>query len=74
MTITSHEMLDTDIAQLQTLAAFLDDQLAQERGAREPWLANLEARTCTEALLLLSVLIPRLQAALRAKAAVEYWA
>jgi len=63
MTVTSREILETAIAQLQTLAAFLDDQLGQGRGAPEPSFANLEARACKEALLALRVLVPRLQAA-----------
>jgi hypothetical protein len=63
VTITSLEMLETAIAQLQTLAAFLDDQLGQVRGAREPSFVNREARACKEALVSLRMLIPRLQAA-----------
>ena len=63
MTITSREILETAIAQLQTLAAFLDDQLGQGAARVQPSFANLEARACKEALLALSALIPRLQAA-----------
>ncbi|HEY6482724.1 MAG TPA: hypothetical protein VIY54_04280 [Steroidobacteraceae bacterium] len=60
-------LLDTSIAQLQTLAAFL----AEEMGAQcqyTPYAAAApkatpEARACKEILLTISVLIPKLQAA-----------
>jgi hypothetical protein len=59
--ITPGELLDTSIAQLQTLVAFLGDQLGDRNGRPEP--ATLEARACEEILLSLSVLIPKLEAA-----------
>ena len=59
--ITPGQLLDTSIAQLQTLAAFLGDQLG-DRSDR-PESATSEARTCEEILLSLSVLILKLRAA-----------
>jgi hypothetical protein len=60
MTITPNELLDTSIAQLRTLAAFLREQLSQ--GAdRTPSAAQV--RACRELLGSLSALILRLQAA-----------
>jgi hypothetical protein len=53
--ITSGELLDTSIAQLQTLAAFLDEQLGDRSERAEP--AVSETRACKEILLSLSVLI-----------------
>jgi hypothetical protein len=61
MMITPGELLDTSIAQLQTLVAFLGDQLGDRNERPEP--ATLEARACEEILLSLSVLIPKLEAA-----------
>jgi hypothetical protein len=58
MMITSGELLDTSIAQLQTLAAFLDEQLGDRSERAEP--AASEARACKEILLSLSVLILKL--------------
>ena len=58
--ITPQELLDTSIAQLQTLAAFLHDQLADgsdDRGYGAP-----EAGACREILRSLRVLIPKLEA------------
>ena len=51
MTITPLELLDTSIAQLQTLVAFLDDEL----GGTES--ATLETRACKEIARSLCVLI-----------------
>lgn len=51
MTITPLELLDTSIAQLQTLVAFLDDQL----DARE--CATAEACACKEIARSLGTLI-----------------
>jgi hypothetical protein len=51
MTITPLELLDTSIAQLQTLVAFLDDEL----GGTES--AALETRACKEIARSLCVLI-----------------
>lgn len=51
MTITPHELLDTSIGQLQTLVAFLDDQMSwTESTARE-------TRACKEIAQSLSLLI-----------------
>jgi hypothetical protein len=61
MTLTPRVLLDTSIAQLQTLAAFLAEEMG-EYGHRSE-AANLEARACKEILLTISVLIPKLQAA-----------
>ena len=61
MTLTPRVLLDTSIAQLRTLAAFLAEEMGEY--ARQPESANLEARACKEILLTISVLIPKLQAA-----------
>jgi hypothetical protein len=61
MTITPRVLLDTSIAQLRTLAAFLADEIG-EYGQRSD-VTSLEARACKEILLTITVLIPKLQAA-----------
>ena len=61
MTITSSELLDTSIAQLRTLAAFLREQLGQ--GTDGVTSTTPQVRACREALGTLSELILRLQAA-----------
>jgi hypothetical protein len=61
MTVTPSVLLDTSIAQLRTLAAFLAEEMTEYRDKSEP--ASLEARACREILLTISVLIPKLQAA-----------
>jgi len=61
MMITPQELLDTSIAQLRTLAAFLSEQLGQSGERSES--AAMEVQRCEEILLSLSVLILRLQAA-----------
>jgi hypothetical protein len=61
MTLTPRVLLDTSIAQLRTLAAFLAEEMGEFREKSEA--ANLEARACKEILLTISVLIPKLQAA-----------
>jgi hypothetical protein len=61
MTLTPRVLLDTSIAQLRTLAAFLAEEMTEYRDKAEA--ANLEARACKEILLTISVLIPKLQAA-----------
>jgi len=61
MTLTPRVLLDTSIAQLRTLAAFLAEEMG-EYGQRSD-AANLEARACKELLLTISVLIQTLQAA-----------
>jgi hypothetical protein len=61
MRISPAELLDTSVAQLQTLTAFLGEQLG-DRNDR-PDSATSEARACGEILLSLSVLIVKLEAA-----------
>jgi hypothetical protein len=61
MTITPRLLLDTSIAQLQTLAAFLAEEMVEYR--QKTVAATPEARACKEILLTISVLIPKLQAA-----------
>ena len=61
MTITPRLLLDTSIAQLQTLAAFLAEEMGEYR--QKSVVATPEARVCKEILLTISVLIPKLQAA-----------
>ncbi len=61
MTLPPRLLLDTSIAQLRTLAAFLAEEMGEYREKSEP--ASLEARACKEILLTISVLIPKLQAA-----------
>ena len=61
MTLPPRVLLDTSIAQLRTLAAFLAEEMSEYREKVEP--ASLEARACKEILLTISVLIPKLQAA-----------
>jgi len=63
MTITPADLLDTSIAQLHTLAAFLGDQLDGSGGGGDVQSASSEVCACKDALVALSVLIPRLQAA-----------
>jgi hypothetical protein len=61
MTFAPRLLLDTSIANLRTLAAFLADELGN-CGHTSP-VPSAEARACQEALLTISVLIPKLQAA-----------
>ena len=61
MTITPNELLDTSIAQLRTLTAFLREQLAN--GADRTPSTAAQARACRELLGSLSALILRLQSA-----------
>ena len=67
MSLTPSVLLDTSIAQLRTLAAFLAEEMGEYRlaqGSGHPSeAASLEARACKEILLTISVLIPKLQAA-----------
>ncbi len=63
MTITPGELLDTSISHLHTLAAFLGDQLGESTGGLAGPFASSEVSACREALISLSVLIPKLQAA-----------
>jgi len=60
MMITAGELLDTSIAQLRALVAFLGDQLGDN--SVRPERATPEARACNEILISLSVLILKLQA------------
>ena len=61
---TSPALIDRSIAQLESLAAFLTDEIQQ------PWTTTLlplsERRLCKEALLTISVLLPKLRAVRRA--------
>jgi hypothetical protein len=61
MTPAPSVLLDTSIANLRTLAAFFADELSN-CGRSSP-VPSPEARACQEALLTISVLIPKLQAA-----------
>jgi hypothetical protein len=61
ITPTPNELLDTSIAQLRTLAAFLREQLGQGMDGMTSCSAQVGA--CREVLGALSVLILRLQAA-----------
>ncbi len=61
MTISPRLLLDTSIAQLQTLASFLAEEMGEYR--ERSVATNAEARACKEILLTISVLIPKLQAA-----------
>jgi hypothetical protein len=61
MTFAPRVLLDTSIANLRTLAAFFADELGNCGQASE--VPSPEARACHEALLTISVLIPKLQAA-----------
>ena len=54
-------LLDTSIAQLQTLASFLAEEMGEYR--QMAVAATPEARACKEILMTISVLIPKLQAA-----------
>jgi len=61
MTSAPRVLLDISIANLRTLAAFFADELGQCSNASP--VPSPEARPCQEALLTISVLIPKLQAA-----------
>ena len=63
MMITPRDLLDTSIAQLRTLAAFVGDQVGESGDRSES--RSLEVRACKELLLSLSVLILKLQTARR---------
>jgi len=66
MTQESPAVIDRSIVQLERLAAFLADEIQQ------PWTTTVlplsERRLCKEALLTISVLLPKLQAVQRAQA------
>jgi hypothetical protein len=53
LTITRRELLETSIAQLQTLASFLRDQLSESVEGSPP----LETRACKEILRAVSTVI-----------------
>ena len=59
MTITARELLETSMAQLRTLVAFLAEQL-DENGDRPD--VTLEACACREVLCSLAALIPKIDA------------
>lgn len=61
MNTTPRLLLDTSIAQLQTLASFLAEEMGEYR--QKAVAATPEARACKEILMTISVLIPKLQAA-----------
>lgn len=61
MYTTPRQLLDTSIAQLQTLASFLAEEMGEFR--QKSVVATPEARACKEILMTISVLIPKLQAA-----------
>jgi len=61
MNTTPQLLLDTSIAQLQTLASFLAEEMGEFR--QKTVIATPEARACKEILMTISVLIPKLQAA-----------
>jgi hypothetical protein len=64
MTATPRELLDTSITQLQTLTAFLDDQLAasvHQAGSS----ATTEIRACEEIFVSLRALIVKVETARR---------
>src|SRR6185437_5439157 len=54
-------VIDSSIAQLQRLSAYLVDELGELRAQSRA--ATVEARACKELLLSITVLIPKLQAA-----------
>jgi len=64
MIATPRELLDTSIAQLQTLTAFLGDQLGENAVALD---ATAEIRACQEILVSLGALILKVQAARRVR-------
>jgi hypothetical protein len=53
--MTAQEVLDTSVAQLETLAAFLYEQLGE--GSDAPGRATTETRACNEILRSLRALI-----------------
>ena len=59
MFITPQEVLDTSVAQLETLAAFLREQL--DESIDEPARVTNETRACKEILGSLRVLILRIR-------------
>jgi hypothetical protein len=66
MIATPRELLDTSIAQLQMLAAFLGDQLGESTEESESF-ASAEIRACHEILVSLGALILKVQATRRVR-------
>lgn len=66
MITTPRELLDTSIAQLQMLAAFLSDQLGESADDSAP-TATAEIRACEEILVSLGALIVKVQTARRGR-------
>ena len=66
MIATPRELLDTSIAQLETLTAFLGDQLGG-RAVESKSSATAEILACQEILVALGALIVKVQAAGRLK-------
>jgi hypothetical protein len=64
MIVTPRELLETSIAQLQTLTAFLGDHLAESTDQLEP---TAEIRACEEILVSLGALILKVQTARRVR-------
>ena len=62
MTATPRDLLDTSIAQLRTLTAFLGDQLSTNAHQSES-PATPDIRACEEILVSLGALIQKVQAA-----------
>jgi hypothetical protein len=57
MTITPGELLETSIAQLRTLVAFLGEQLDENGSADTAQSSALEVRACKDMLVSLTVLL-----------------
>jgi hypothetical protein len=57
MTITPGELLETSIAQLRTLVAFLGEQLAGSAGGDTAQSSRLEVRACKNMLVSLTVIL-----------------
>ena len=57
MTITPGELLETSIGQLQTLVAFLGEQLDGSGGGDTARSSSLEVRACQDILISLTVLL-----------------
>ena len=55
--ITPRELLDTSIAQLRTLAAFLGEQLDESAGGDTAQSSTLEVCACKDMLVSLTVLL-----------------
>jgi len=64
MITTPRELLDTSIAQLQMLTAFLSDQLGESADESQS-SATAEIRACEEILVSLGALIVKVQTARR---------